>query len=88
MPPILDELYGFLSLKYLANLEDTVLHGSAGVGDVELISFFMGYGVEASPKVPSVARALGSFNLEVSTTPRRGFDLCLIDIRHQTRHAT
>jgi len=29
--------------------QDTVLHGSAGVGDVELISFFMGYGVEVDP---------------------------------------
>ena len=28
-------------------LEDTVLHASAGLGNVELISFFMGYGVEA-----------------------------------------
>ena len=27
--------------------QDTVLHASAGLGDVELISFFMGYGVEA-----------------------------------------
>ncbi|CAL1134840.1 unnamed protein product [Cladocopium goreaui] len=29
--------------------QDTVLHASAGLGDVELISFFMGYGVEVDP---------------------------------------
>ena len=30
--------------------EDTVLHAAAGLGDVELMSFFMGYGVEAISK--------------------------------------
>lgn len=29
--------------------QDTVLHASAGLGNVELISFFMGYGVEVDP---------------------------------------
>ena len=28
-------------------MKDSVLHAAAGLGDVELISFFMGYGVEA-----------------------------------------
>ncbi|CAE7038314.1 Rai14 [Symbiodinium sp. CCMP2592] len=29
--------------------QDSVLHAAAGLGDVELISFFMGYGVEVDP---------------------------------------
>lgn len=32
------------------SVQDTVLHASAGLGDVELMSFFMGYGVEAALK--------------------------------------
>ena len=36
----------------LSCCEDTVLHAAAGLGDVELMSFFMGYGVEAiNPKL-------------------------------------
>ena len=52
----MDSCLSSISWQILTS-EDTVLHGSAGVGDVELISFFMGYGVEAaSPKRRACAR--------------------------------
>lgn len=49
--------------------EDTVLHGSAGVGDVELISFFMGYGVEAAS--PSFASSKSRTTIPYHCVPCR-----------------
>ncbi|CAK9075851.1 unnamed protein product, partial [Durusdinium trenchii] len=61
--------------------QDTVLHASAGLGNVELISFFMGYGVEVDPCNAQGATPLhlaseaAKFLLEMKADPEAGTKL-------------